>query len=147
MKVYMGSDHAGYAMKKVLHKYLEEKGMEVLDLGVFDEVNSVDYPDIAREVGEKVIENEGAFGVLICGTGIGMGIAANKVKGIRAATVHDATTARLAREHNNANIVAFGQRIVGNQVAKEILDAFFASEFQGGRHGGRVEKITAIEHE
>ncbi len=146
MQVYIGSDHAGYAMKEVVQAHLKEKGHEVLDLGVFEEVNAADYPDTAREVAEKVIENEGSKGVLICGTGIGMSIAANKVKGIRAAVTHDETTAKAASQHNNANIISFGQRVVGNDVAKNIVDTFLSTEFEGGRHERRVNKITDIEN-
>lgn len=146
MQVYIGSDHAGYAMKEVVQKHLKAEGHEVVDLGVFDEVNKVDYPDIAREVAEKVVENKDSRGVLICGTGIGISMAANKLDGIRAANVQDVTGARYARQHNNANIVAFGQRLVGNQVAKDIVDTFLATEFEGGRHERRVSKITDLEN-
>lgn len=146
MQVYIGSDHAGYAMKEVIQKHLLEQGHEVVDLGVFEEVTSSDYPDTAREVGEKVLENEGSRGILICGTGLGMSIAANKVKGIRAAVAHDETTAKMARQHNDANVITFGQRIVGNDVAKTIVDTFLTTDFEGGRHERRVEKITAIEN-
>ena len=146
MKVYIGSDHAGFAMKEVVQKHLKDQGQEVLDLGIFDEVNPADYPDVAREVGEKVVENRESRGVLICGTGMGMGIAANKIKGIRAAVAHDETTARLARQHNDANIIAFGQRIVGNDVGKDIVDIFLSTDFEGGRHENRIKKISEIEN-
>lgn len=146
MQVYIGSDHAGYAMKEVIQAHLKEQGHDVLDLGVFEEVNSADYPDTAREVGEKVMENEGSKGVLVCGTGIGMSIAANKVKGIRAAVAHDETTAKAASQHNNANVITFGQRVVGNDVAKDIVDTFLSTPFEGGRHERRVNKITDIEN-
>jgi len=145
MQVYLGSDHAGYAMKEVLQKHLKAAGHEVLDLGAFSE-DSIDYPDIAREVGEKVLENKDSKGILICGTGVGIGIAANKVKGIRCATVHNTTTAKFARLHNDANVISFGQRIVGNQLAKDMADTFLAEEFEGGRHAARVDKITQIEN-
>ncbi|MBT4384723.1 ribose 5-phosphate isomerase B [Candidatus Peregrinibacteria bacterium] len=146
MQIYLGSDHAGYGMKEVVQTHLKDAGHEVLDLGVFDEVNKADYPDIAREVGEKVLENADSLGVLVCGTGMGMALAANKLKGIRAVTAHDSNTARMAREHNNANVITFGQRVIGNDVAKEIVDTFLGAEFEGGRHGRRVDKITAIEN-
>lgn len=147
MQIYIGSDHAGYELKETLQNYLKEKGHSVLDLGVFTDVNKADYPDIAREVSEKVIENEGSRGVLICGSGIGMSIAANKVKGIRAANAYDVTSAELSRKHNNANVVTLGERLIGPDVAKEILDTFLGTEFEGGRHEGRVNKITELENE
>jgi ribose 5-phosphate isomerase B len=145
MQIYIGSDHGGFAMKEVLRNHLEAGGNEVLDLGVFEELNKVDYPDVAREVGEKVLENDGSRGVLICGTGLGMCMAANKLKGIRAATAHDTTTAKYARLHNNANVITIGQRVVGNEVAKDILTTFLGTDFEGGRHERRVGKITEIE--
>lgn len=146
MQVYIGSDHAGFAMKEVVRKFLEEElGHQVLDLGVFEEVNKVDYPDIAREVGEKVIENDGSLGFLICGTGMGMALAANKVRGVRAVTAHDETTARMARQHNDANILTFGQRVIGNDVARNMVHTFLDTKFEGGRHERRVEKVMALE--
>jgi len=147
MQIYIGSDHAGYAMKEFLQKYIRDAGHNIVDLGTFSEEDKVDYPDIAREVGEKVIENEGSRGILICGTGLGMSIAANKMKGIRAAVAHDVTTAKYARLHNNANIITMGQRIVTNQVARDIVDTFLSEEFEGGRHEARIEKIMAIEND
>lgn len=147
MDIYLGSDHAGVWLKKKTFEHLESKGHNAIDLGVFEEVNKIDYPDIAREVAEKVIENPGTRGVLICGTGIGMSIAANKVKGIRAACVHDVTSATLAAQHNNANILTFGERMVGEQVARDMLDAWLNTPFEGGRHEARVEKIMTIENE
>ena len=147
MQIYVGSDHGGYDLKEVLQARLKEKGHEVLDLGVFDGVNKVDYPDVAREVGEKVVENEGGLGVLICGTGMGMAMAANKVRGVRAVTAHDVTTARLAKEHNNANVLALGQRVLGNSVAIDMVDAFLDAHFEGGRHERRLEKVSAMENE
>lgn len=145
MQVYIGSDHAGYELKATLMEHMKASGHDVLDLGTFDGVNKVDYPDIAREVAEKVVENAGSRGILVCGTGIGVCMAANKVKGIRAATVHDVTTARFTRLHNDANIACMGERIVGSSVAKEIVDTFLETEFEGGRHEARVEKIMDIE--
>lgn len=145
MQVYIGSDHAGYQLKEVIQDHLKDSGHEVVDLGVFTDVNKVDYPDIAREVGEKVNENKGSLGILACGSGIGVCIAANKVKGIRAANVHDVTTAKYARLHNNANVMTLGERMVGTEVAKDIVDAFLGAEFEGGRHEKRVGKITKME--
>ena len=144
MKVYIGADHAGFPLKETLRDYVREKGHEVIDLGTFNE-ESVDYPDLAREVGEKVRENKDTLGVLVCGTGIGVSIAANKLKGIRAANVHDVNEATLSRQHNNANVVTVGARTLQPQMAKDIVDAFLATSFEGGRHQARVDKITAIE--
>lgn len=147
MDIYLGSDHAGVWLKKKVFEHLEAKGHNAVDLGVFDPEDKVDYPDVAREVGEKIVENPNSKGVLICGTGIGMSIAANKVKGIRAACVHDVTTATLAMQHNNANVLCFGERIVGEQVARDMVDAWMAAQFEGGRHENRVNKITDLEYE
>lgn len=145
MDIYIGSDHAGVALKKKIFTHLEANGHNAIDLGVFDAVKKVDYPDVAREVGEKIIENPGARGILICGTGIGMSIAANKVKGIRAACAHDVTTAKMAAQHNNANILTFGERVVGEEVAKDMVDAWLGTDFEGGRHETRVNKIMDLE--
>jgi ribose 5-phosphate isomerase B len=144
MKIYIGADHAGFPLKEILREHLRGKGHEVLDLGTFS-TESVDYPDLAREVGEKVRENPGTEGVLVCGTGIGVSIAANKLHGIRAANVHDTNEATLARQHNDANIVTLGARTTTEQMAKDIVDAFFVANFEGGRHQARVDKIKAIE--
>jgi ribose 5-phosphate isomerase B len=145
MDLYIGSDHAGVWLKKRIFEHLESNGHNAIDLGVFDEKDKVDYPDVAREVGEKIIENAGARGILVCGTGIGMSIAANKVKGIRAACAHDVTTAKMAALHNNANILTLGERIVGEQVAKDMVDVWMETKFEGGRHENRVNKIMDIE--
>jgi ribose 5-phosphate isomerase B len=145
MDIYLGSDHAGVWLKKKVFEHIESLGHKAVDLGVFDDVNKVDYPDVAREVGEKILENEGSRGVLVCGTGIGMSIAANKVKGIRAAVVHDVTTAKMAAQHNNAHIIAMGERIVGEQVARDMVDMWLTTPFEGGRHENRVNKIMDIE--
>lgn len=147
MALYIGSDHAGFGLKNVLRDHLKTQGKEVVDLGTFDAENKIDYPDIAREVAEKVKANKNSAGLLICGTGIGMAIAANKVKGIRAANVHDVTEALLCRQHNDANIVTVGARTTGEETAKEIVDAFVSTAFEGGRHVARLAKITAIENE
>ncbi|MEK9159595.1 MAG: ribose 5-phosphate isomerase B [Patescibacteria group bacterium] len=144
MKVYIGADHAGFPLKETLRESMKAAGYEVIDLGTFSE-ESVDYPDLAREVGEKVRENGDSRGVLVCGTGIGVAIAANKLKGIRAANVHDVNEATLSRQHNNANIVTVGARTTDPKLADEIVKTFLATPFEGGRHQARIDKITAIE--
>ncbi|MFA5789249.1 MAG: ribose 5-phosphate isomerase B [Candidatus Gracilibacteria bacterium] len=146
MKIYIGADHAGFPLKETLRVYIKGQGHEVIDLGTFNE-ESVDYPDLAREVGEKVRENPESRGVLICGTGIGMAIAANKLKGIRAANVHNTAEAELCRKHNNANIITVGGRTMDPEIAKAVADTFIATLFEGGRHQARIDKITAIENE
>ena len=140
MKFYIGTDHAGIDLKDYTIKLLKEKGHEVIDLGPFDKTR-VDYPDYAHKVAQSVLENSGTQGILICGSGIGMSMAANRHAGIRAALCHDAYTATVARGHNDANILCFGERIIGKGVAESILDAWIAGSFDGGRHCGRVEKI------
>lgn len=145
MKVFFGSDHAGFEMKNMLRDYLAAKGFEVKDLGAFS-ADSVDYPDYGEAVGKAVVAEPGSYGVLVCGTGIGIGIAANKVRGVRAATVHNEFTARAAKEHNDANVISLGARVVDNEMAKKIVDEFFGAEFQGGRHEARVCKIMDIEN-
>ena len=144
--IYIGSDHAGYEIKEDVQKYLTEKGNKVIDLGVFSG-GSVDYPDIAREVSEKVVDNEGSFGVLICGTGVGMSIAANKVFGIRALQASTRQEAEMSRKHNNANLICLGARTQQLEDMQTILDVFLETEFEGGRHEKRVDKITGIEKE
>ncbi|DAB31980.1 MAG TPA: ribose 5-phosphate isomerase B [Sulfurospirillum sp. UBA11407] len=140
MKFFIATDHAGVAIKPQIIKMLEEKGNEVIDLGPFSD-DRVDYPDFAHKLCLEVLANEGTQGVLICGSGIGMSLAANKHKGIRAALCHDAYTAAMARAHNDANVLCFGERIVGLGVASSIIDAWCAGSFEGGRHAQRVEKI------
>ena len=140
MKFYIGTDHAGIDLKDYTVELLKEKGHEVIDLGPFDKTR-VDYPDYAHKVAQSVLENSGTQGILICGSGIGMSMAANRHAGIRAALCHDAYTATVARGHNDANILCFGERIIGKGVAESILDAWIAGSFDGGRHCGRVEKI------
>ena len=143
MRWYAGSDHAGLTLKLELIAFLREMGDEVEDLGT-DSTDSVDYPDYGRAVAEKVVA-EDVLGLLVCGTGNGIAISANKVKGARAALVTDAFTARMARLHNNANLIAFGERVVGVGVACDALAAYRAAEFEGGRHQRRVDKLMAIE--
>ncbi len=143
MKLAVGSDHAGLRLKDVLAAHLRRVGHDVADVGTFDEV-SVDYPDFGVAVGQAVVDGPAELGIAVCGSGIGICIAANKVRGVRAATVHDVTSARLAREHNNANVMCLGARFTGDQVALDALDAFLAAEFAGGRHGPRVDKLNQI---
>jgi len=140
MKFYIGTDHAGLDLKNYTKELLEARGHEVVDLGPYNK-DRVDYPDYAKKVSASVLGDEGAQGVLICGTGIGMSLTANKFKGIRAALCTDAYTARMAREHNDANVLCFGERVVGYGVAESIIDSWLASSFEGGRHAGRVAKI------
>lgn len=144
MKVAIGSDHAGFRLKEELKEYLKTLDVEVKDFGCHSE-DSVDYPDIAREVAISVVKGETDRGILICGTGIGMSIAANKIKGIRAAVGNEILSVRLAREHNDANILTLGARIIGAEVAKEAVKIFIETSFLGGRHQRRVEKIGEME--
>ncbi len=144
MKFYIGSDHAGFAVKGLVIEMLEKRGHEVIDLGP-ESSDRVDYPDYAEKVSRAVVSDAGSFGILICGTGIGMSIAANKIDGIRAAHCHDYYTAQMARAHNDANILCFGERVSGPGVIESMIDAFCTTEFEGGRHAGRVEKIMAIQ--
>jgi ribose 5-phosphate isomerase B len=147
MRIQIGSDHAGFDQKQRLASYLSEKGHEVTDVGAANAEDSVDYPDFALAVGRAVAAGEAEFGVLVCGTGIGMAIAANKVAGVRAANVTDPEFAKLAREHNDANVVTVSARFVPVQVNEQILDAFLGTEFGAGRHAGRVAKISAAENQ
>ncbi|MBQ2663284.1 MAG: ribose 5-phosphate isomerase B [Clostridia bacterium] len=144
--IAIGSDHGGYELKEHVKKHLEEKGIEVKDFGVFSE-ESVDYPDCARPVCEAVLNGEAERGILFCGTGIGISMAANKFNGIRAALCGDVFSAKMAKEHNNANVICLGGRVTGRELAFMIVDTFFDAEFQGGRHQTRIDKIHAIEKE
>ena len=141
--VVIGSDHGGFFLKEEIKRFLEELGKSFEDVGTFS-ADSVDYPDIAKTVAKKVVENK-SIGILICGTGIGMSIAANKVKGIRCALCHDAYTAEFARRHNDANIIAFGGRTTGVEIAKQMVKIFLSTPFDGGRHQRRINKITELE--
>lgn len=143
MKIAIGSDHAGFILKNEIITALKEDGYEVMDCGTYSS-DSVDYPDIAEVVAQKVL-TQNIFGVIICGTGIGISIAANKIPGIRAALCQDTYSARLSREHNDANIVAIGARVTGPGLALEIVKTFLGTSFQAGRHLRRVEKITRLE--
>jgi len=145
MRIAIGSDHAGYEQKERLREYLGAQGHQVNDLGTDSADVSVDYPDYAIAVGRQVAAGEAEYGVLVCGTGLGMAMAANKVDGIRAVNVTDPEFARLARAHNDANVIAVSGRFTPVRVNEEILEAFLHTEFEGGRHGGRVDKITKAE--
>ncbi len=139
--VALASDHAGFALKEELKTEITRLGLDYLDLGT-DSSDAVDYPDFGRAVADALVDGRANRGVIVCGTGIGISIAANRVGGIRAAVCHDATTARLAREHNDANVLALGARIVGAEVAKDCLRAFLSASFDGGeRHLRRVVKL------
>ena len=144
MKIVLGADHGGFELKEVLKKHLEDKGCDLCDVGSYD-TNSVDYPDIAKAACDKVTSGECDWGILVCGTGIGISMAANKVKGIRCALVTNEYSAEMTKRHNNANMIAFGGRVTGPDLAKNILDAYMAASFEGGRHEARVNKITALE--
>ena len=141
----IGNDHGGYNLKLHIKKLLEEKGIEVKDFGSHD-TNSIDYPDIALPLCESVVSGECECGLLVCGTGIGMSIAANKIKGIRAAHVTDSFSARMTKMHNNANVICLGERITGLEIASDIVNAYLNAEFEGGRHEGRVNKLMSFEN-
>ena len=142
--IAIGSDHGGFELKDEIKKHLQERGFEVKDFGVYSK-DSVDYPDIAEAVCVPVADGEFEFGILVCGTGIGISIAANKISGIRAALCSDPYSAAKAKEHNNANIITLGGRVTGTDLAKTIVDAYVDAEFEGGRHQGRIDKIMNLE--
>lgn len=143
--VFIGSDHAGFKAKEELKPYLQGKGFEVTDLGCFSE-EPVDYPDVAREVGEKVVEHRDAFGVLICGSGIGVCMAVNKFKEVRAVNAITEQQAEMSRQHNNANVLTMGARLMDTALMKKVVDKFFATGFENDveRHVRRVEKLSHI---
>ena len=149
MKIGFGCDHAAIDLKNELIEYMTEKGYECVDYGTgYDENGEIikcDYPNKGREVGEAVVRKDVDYGVLMCGTGIGISVAANKVPGVIAAVCSEPYSAKLAKQHNNANVIAFGARVVGVELAKMILDEFFGAEFEGGRHQARVDMIHGIE--
>lgn len=145
MRIALGSDHGGVNIRKEIATLLDELGIEYVDFGC-DCSTSVDYPDYALPVAEKVASGEFDRGILICGTGIGMSIAANKVKGIRAALVHDTFSAKATREHNDSNILTMGERVIGPGLAREIAQVWLTGEFQGGRHANRIGKISEYEN-
>ena len=144
MKIAMGSDHGGFALKEQLRQYVESKGHEAVDFGCYSP-DRADYPDYGVACGEAVTKGEADRGIVVCGTGIGISIAANKVKGVRCALCTDPVMARLCREHNDANMLALGERILGIELAKGIVDAFLDTEAEGGRHAERIGKITAYD--
>jgi ribose 5-phosphate isomerase B len=139
--IAVASDHAGFDLKEILKRDLQEAGLEVLDLGTHSTA-SVDYPDFGRAMAETIAAGTVEKGVIVCGTGIGISIAANRNPKVRAALVHDVTSARLTREHNDANVIAFGGRLIGTEVAREALKVFLKTPFEGGRHANRVAKLA-----
>jgi len=140
MKIAIGSDHGGFELKGKVINFLNQNGYEVLDLGC-NSTDSVDYPKYGKMVGEAVVEKKADKGIVICGTGIGIGIAANKVKGVRAALCTNTTMARLTREHNDANVLSMGARMVGDILALEMVEVFLTTEFEGGRHQKRIDQL------
>ena len=139
--IAVASDHAGFDLKEILKRDLQEAGLEVLDLGT-NSTQSVDYPDFGTAMADAVASGKAERGVLVCGTGIGISMAANRNPKVRAAVVHDVTSARLSRLHNDANVVAFGQRLIGTETAREALKVFLGTDFEGGRHANRVAKLS-----
>ena len=144
MKIGIANDHASVEMKQQVVAYLKEKGYDVVNYGT-DSTESYDYPIYGEKIGHAVASGEVDFGIAICGTGLGISLAANKVHGIRAAVCSEPYTARLSRQHNNANILAFGSRVIGIELAKMIIDEFLGAEFEGGRHQRRVDMIMDVE--
>jgi ribose 5-phosphate isomerase B len=148
MRIAMGSDHAGYALKALLKPIVEGWGHEVTDLGAYEGETGTDYPDYGCAVGRAVARGEYDCGILVCGTGLGVSISANKVPGIRAALCHETYTARMARSHNDANVLCMGERVLGAGVAADVVRVFLGTPFSGvDRHQRRVEKIYAIERD
>lgn len=141
--IAIACDHAGFRLKTVLIADLEEQGFEILDLGTKDGTQSVDYPDFGYAMAEAIRQGKATRGVLVCGSGIGISIAANRHAEVRAALVHDALGARLSRQHNDANVICFGGRMIGEEVARDSLKLFLDTEFEGGRHQRRVDKLGA----
>ncbi|WP_102401449.1 ribose 5-phosphate isomerase B [Haloimpatiens massiliensis] len=144
MRIAIGSDHGGFNLKSDVINHLKDKGIEVKDFGT-DSTESCDYPEFAEKVATEVVAKNFDLGILICGTGIGIGIAANKIPGVRAALCSDTFSAHACREHNNANILTMGERVVGKGLALDIVDTFISTDFQGGRHERRVDKISDLE--
>src|SRR5665213_1390549 len=145
MKIALGADHAGFELKALLVATLEEWGHDVIDLGTPSGSDSVDYPAFGAAVGHPDTDGDADLGVAVCGSGIGISIAANKIPGIRAALVHDATSARLAREHNHANVLCMGARLIGPPVAQDALAAWLGADLGGGRHLARIEKLSQLD--
>jgi ribose 5-phosphate isomerase B len=144
VRIAIGADHAGVDLKEAIVDWLVERGYDVHDVGTFDH-GSVDYPDYAVKVAQAVAQGEATYGLLFCGTGLGMAIAANKVPGVRAVTCHEPVSARLSRQHNDANVLTMGGRLVAPQLAVEVLSEFLSTEFEGGRHSARIDKIVEAE--
>ncbi|MCX8058773.1 MAG: ribose 5-phosphate isomerase B [Spirochaetes bacterium] len=145
MMIFIGSDHAGFKLKEDIKNFLLSKNLKFADLGVYSE-NRVDYPDIAEKVAREVLKGKDNIGILICGTGIGICIAANKIKGIRAALLYNEQVAELAKKHNDANIICFGGRTMDINIVAKMIDAFLNSNFEGDRHKTRIEKINKLEN-
>ncbi|MFM7069454.1 MAG: ribose 5-phosphate isomerase B [Actinomycetes bacterium] len=145
LRVAVGADHGGVHLKDELAEHLRSRGAEVIDLGT-NGTDRVDYPQFGAAVGRAVAGGDADLGLCVCGSGIGIGIAANKVPGVRAATVHDETSARLSREHNDANVLCLGERLIGQEVARASLDAWLDAAFEGGRHEARVAQLGALDH-
>ncbi|HWW52915.1 MAG TPA: ribose 5-phosphate isomerase B [Acidimicrobiales bacterium] len=146
MRIAIGCDHAGFALKSELTDWLADVGHDISDLGAYGTAR-VDYPDYGAAVGRAVVKGDAQLGVCVCGSGIGIAIAANKIRGVRAAVVHDVTSAMLARRHNDANVICLGERLTGVEVARAAVETFVATGFEGGRHAGRVAKIAQLEQE
>jgi ribose 5-phosphate isomerase B len=144
MKIALGSDHGGFNLKEEIKKWLAEQGYDYQDYGAFS-TESCDYPDVALTVARAVAEGECERGIIICGTGIGVSIVANKVAGIRAALCHDTFSAKASREHNDANVLTMGERVIGRGLALEIVEVWLKGSFAGGRHQRRVDKISALD--
>lgn len=145
MKIGLGSDHGGYNLKEEIKKHLQSKGIECVDFGTENGVDSVDYPIYGEKVAKAVVSKDIDYGILCCGTGIGISLAANKVKGIRCAVVSDTFSAKMSKAHNNANMLSLGERVIGKGLALEIVDAWINTEFEGERHLRRVNMLNDIE--
>lgn len=145
MKIGLGSDHGGYNLKEEIKKHLESKGIECVDFGTGNAKDSVDYPVYGEKVARAVVSKEVDYGILCCGTGIGISLAANKVKGIRCAVVSDTFSAKMSKAHNDANMLSLGERVIGRGLALEIVDAWINTEFEGERHLRRVNMLKDIE--
>jgi len=144
MKLAIATDHAGFDFKEGLRAFLAGEGHDVEDLGAFDR-SPCDYPDFAARLGRHVVEGKAQFGILICGSGIGMSIAANKIRGVRAALCHDLYTARMSRAHNDANVLVLPSRLLALEISKEMTELFLATPFEGGRHAARVDKMMRLD--
>ena len=143
-RIFFGADHGGYGLKQELIGFVKDMGYEITDLGTH-KAERCDYPDVAKTLANAVLKESNSLGVLVCGTGIGISIAANKVDGIRCALCHDHYTASMAKKHNNANVLALGGRVLGVEVAKDIMQSYLETQFEGGRHAKRVDKIMALQ--